>query len=91
MPGFLAPAPWSPGEGRLDGQSLRGKAPVEAARRARRGGVRAVALVGSLGDGWREALGEAFDEVHALLPAVGPDPLAGAAERLAAAAELLDL
>jgi glycerate kinase len=36
------------GEGRLDGQSLRGKAPAAAARRAARRDVPAVALAGSL-------------------------------------------
>jgi len=35
------------GEGRLDSQSLRGKAPAAAARRARAAGVPAVGLAGS--------------------------------------------
>lgn len=51
------------GEGRLDGQSLRGKAPVVAGRLARKLGVRSVALVGSLGPGWEPTLGDAFDLV----------------------------
>jgi glycerate kinase len=56
------------GEGRLDGQSLRGKAPVAAGRLARRTGVRSVALVGSVGEGWERALGDAFDEVRVIAP-----------------------
>lgn len=39
------------GEGRLDGQSLRGKVPVGVARRAKRHGVPVVAIVGVVGDG----------------------------------------
>lgn len=39
------------GEGRMDGQSVRGKVPVGVARRARAAGVPCVALCGSLGDG----------------------------------------
>ena len=54
------------GEGSLDHQSLRGKAPVVAGRMARRAGVRSVALVGRLGQGWHEAIDEAFDAVVAL-------------------------
>lgn len=57
------------GEGRLDGQSLRGKAPVSAGRLARRDGVRAVALVGSVGEGWELARGDAFDDVRVITPA----------------------
>jgi glycerate kinase len=57
------------GEGRLDGQSLHGKAPVAAGRLARRKGVRAVALVGSVGEGWERALGDAFDDVRVVTPA----------------------
>ena len=57
------------GEGRLDGQSLRGKAPVSAGRLARRSGVRAVALVGAVGNDWERAVGDAFDEVRVITPA----------------------
>jgi len=79
------------GEGRLDGQSLRGKAPVQAGRLARRAGVRSVALVGSLGEGWEAGLGDAFDSVVALPPASDTGRPRSAGETLAAAAELLDL
>ena len=77
------------GEGRLDGQSLHGKAPVVAGRRARARGLRATALVGTVGEGWRDALGDAFDDVVAL-PAAAVSR-AGAADRLSAAAALLEL
>ena len=40
------------GEGRLDGQSLRGKAPIGVAERAKRAGVPVVALVGVVGEGY---------------------------------------
>lgn len=39
------------GEGRLDGQSVRGKVIAGVARRARRAGVPVVAVVGAVGDG----------------------------------------
>lgn len=39
------------GEGRIDGQSARGKAPVGIARRCRKAGVPCVALCGSIGEG----------------------------------------
>lgn len=40
------------GEGRMDSQSLRGKAPVGVAERALRSGVPAIAVVGSIGNGY---------------------------------------
>jgi glycerate kinase len=70
------------GEGRLDGQSLHGKAPVAAGRLARAHGVPALALVGSVGEGWKATLGDAFDEVRSL-PA---GDAADAAQRLEATA-----
>src|SRR5262249_9650863 len=48
------------GEGRLDRQSLRGKAPVGVAAAARRQGVRVVALVGRLEIGHQEACAAGF-------------------------------
>lgn len=39
------------GEGRMDGQSLCGKAPIGAAKRAQKNGVPCIALCGSLGPG----------------------------------------
>jgi glycerate kinase len=80
------------GEGRLDGQSLRGKAPVAAGRLARRTGVRSVALVGSVGEGWERALGDAFDEVRVIAPPGTPaeEAMHGAAGLIAdSAAQLL--
>jgi glycerate kinase len=72
------------GEGRLDGQSLYGKAPAEAGRMARDLGVRAVALVGSVGPGWEKARAAAFDEVIPIAPD-GVSP----AEAMSRASELL--
>ena len=71
------------GEGRLDRQSLHGKAPVAAGRLARRAQVRSVCITGSLGDGWEDALGDAFDDVVEV-PS-GDDP----AGRVSAAAATL--
>jgi glycerate kinase len=56
------------GEGRLDAQSSSGKAAVAAGQLARRMGVRALALVGSLGPGWEAAAAAAFDEVKEITP-----------------------
>jgi glycerate 2-kinase len=44
------------GEGRLDGQSLSGKAVIGVAKAAAKHGVRTVALVGSLGEGHEKSL-----------------------------------
>jgi glycerate kinase len=71
------------GEGRLDDQSLRGKAPVVAGRVARAAGVRSVCISGSLGEGWQAAVGDAFDAV------VTVGPAADAVEGLSAAAATL--
>ncbi len=72
------------GEGRLDGQSLRGKAPAAAARRARKHGVPAAALAGSVELGAAElasaGMGRAWELVE----------LASARECLARPAELLE-
>ena len=43
------------GEGRLDSQSINGKVPIGVAERAKRKGKTTVAVVGSLGDGYRLA------------------------------------
>jgi glycerate kinase len=57
------------GEGRLDAQSLYGKASLAVARRARRHGVATIAVVGSLGEGYERAL----EELAAVEPiAIGP-------------------
>jgi len=73
------------GEGRLDGQSLRGKAPVVAGRLARGAGVKSLALVGSTGPGWEAALGDAFDQVLVTAP-----PELSPAQALGRAAQLLE-
>jgi glycerate 2-kinase len=79
------------GEGRLDSQSLRGKAAVSAGRLARSMGVRAVALVGVLGDGGQQAEGDAFDEIRVVAPSglTADDAMERAGELVADAAEAL--
>ena len=56
------------GEGRIDGQSLNGKGPVEAARLAKKYGKEAIAIAGSEGPGAMLLL-EVFDSYH-ILPEV---------------------
>ncbi len=53
------------GEGRIDGQSLNGKGPIEAARLAKKYGKEAVAFAGSEGPGAMLLL-EVFDSYHIL-------------------------
>ena len=68
------------GEGKLDAQSLRGKAPVGVARAAAAHGVPVVALAGVVEVADRELRAAGFEEAHALLE-LEPDPrsMAGAA------------
>ncbi len=54
------------GEGRLDPQSLAGKAPVVVARHARRLGVPCIALVGELAGDEADFQAEGMVEIHAL-------------------------
>jgi glycerate 2-kinase len=54
------------GEGTLDTQSLRGKAPLGVARAATEHGVPVVALVGVLEVARRELRAAGFEEAHAL-------------------------
>ncbi|MCS6836871.1 MAG: glycerate kinase [Anaerolineae bacterium] len=61
------------GEGQIDGQSLRGKAPFGAARRAKAAGVPCVALVGSVGADLDEAELAALG-IDVVLP-IGPRPM----------------
>jgi glycerate kinase len=49
------------GEGRLDGQSARGKAPVGVARIARKYGKTCIAFSGCVGDGAENCNGEGID------------------------------
>ncbi len=70
------------GEGALDTQTMRGKAPLVVARRARRAGIPVIAVCGRVDvekEIWQEA---GFTAVHALHPAAGRDEAAGAAVRL---------
>lgn len=52
------------GEGRLDGQSLAGKATVTVARRAKKAGVPVLAIVGGLGGGYEAAYAEGISAVQ---------------------------
>ena len=61
------------GEGQIDGQSLRGKAPFGAAKRAKAAGVPCVALVGSVGEDLDDAELAALG-IEAALP-IGPRPM----------------
>ena len=61
------------GEGSLDAQSLRGKAPFGVARAAAEGGVPVVALAGVVEVAERELRAAGFEEAHALTE-LEPDP-----------------
>lgn len=58
------------GEGRMDGQSIRGKAPVGVARRAKRQGVPVIAVVGSRADDIEAVYAEGIDLVLTTLGSV---------------------
>jgi glycerate 2-kinase len=73
------------GEGKLDAQSLRGKAPVGVARAATAHGVPVVALAGVVEVPDRELRAAGFEEAHALAE-LEPDP----ARSMAEAAPLLE-
>jgi glycerate 2-kinase len=77
------------GEGKLDRQSLFGKATISVARRAKKAGVPVLAIVGSAGDGYEAAYKEGIDAVMPLAP--GPITLeecqAHAAELVTAATQ----
>jgi glycerate 2-kinase len=73
------------GEGKLDAQSLRGKAPVGVARAATAHGVPVVALAGVVEVAARELRAAGFEEAHALTE-LEPDP----ARCMAQAAPLLE-
>ncbi|MFS8664974.1 MAG: glycerate kinase [Limnochordales bacterium] len=74
------------GEGRLDGQSARGKAPVAVARLARRWGKPVIAVAGALADDVDQLAEEGIDAAVAVTPR--PMPLE---EAMARAEELLEL
>jgi len=51
------------GEGRIDAQSLAGKAPIGVARLCKQVGIPCVAIVGTEGDGAEEALNEGIGQI----------------------------
>lgn len=67
------------GEGRLDAQSLHGKAPLGVARIAQAAGVPVIVLAGSLGDDYRALYAAGIDAAFSLVP--GPMDLAQACAR----------
>lgn len=71
------------GEGRLDGQSLQGKAVMAVARRAQAAGVPCVALVGSVGEGAERALAHGLAAYRVIGEGLAP------AESIARTAALL--
>lgn len=73
------------GEGRLDGQTLRGKTPAGVLRLARRHGVPVVAVAGSLGEGYDALYEQGLAAAFSLVP--GPLSLE---EALAQAEGLLE-
>lgn len=79
------------GEGRIDGQSLRGKAVAGVARRAKRLGIPVVAVVGDVGDGIEEAYDLGVSAVLSINRVARPyEEVRGRAPRdLAAAIETL--
>lgn len=72
------------GEGRMDGQTAHGKAPVGVALRARRYGCRTIALVGSLLPGYEAVYGQG---ISAVFPIINQPLTLG--EAMSRAAELL--
>jgi glycerate 2-kinase len=69
------------GEGRLDGQSLAGKATIAVARRAEKAGVPVLAIVGSLGDGFEAAYDQGLSAIMSITP--GPMSIEDAQRRAA--------
>ena len=71
------------GEGRMDAQSLSGKAPVGVARLCKLLGVPCVAVVGMAGDGAEQALAEGLESIRPLCQgSVTPDESLRDARRL---------
>lgn len=77
------------GEGRMDGQSVRGKTPLGVAKTAKRFGKPVIALVGSVGTDYRAVYAHGMDAVIPVLqrPDSLADILAAAADNIEAAAE----
>ncbi|MGW8311935.1 MAG: glycerate kinase [Desulfuromonadales bacterium] len=72
------------GEGRIDGQSVHGKAPVGVARIAARHGVPVIGIAGSLGPGSEKVKEHGISALFCMVkgPCSLPEALAGAAENL---------
>lgn len=70
------------GEGKLDGQSLQGKACLGVARRANMQGVRTVALVGCIGDEAQRTLDAGLAEYHIIGPDLPPEVSMAQADQL---------
>ncbi len=87
---WLRDADWVvTGEGRMDGQSVRGKTPLGVAKTAKRFGKPVIALVGSVGTDYRAVYAHGIDAVIPVLqrPDSLADILAAAADNIEAAAE----
>ena len=69
------------GEGRIDGQTVRGKTPAGVARLAKARGIRVVAVCGALGEGYEAVRGAGIDAVFSVAP--GPCTLEEAMEHAA--------
>jgi len=67
------------GEGRLDAQSLFGKATIAVARRAKKAGVPVLAITGGLDDGYQAAYAEGIEAIVPIAP--GPISLEDAQRR----------
>ncbi|MEO0476361.1 MAG: glycerate kinase [Planctomycetota bacterium] len=61
------------GEGRLDSQSLQGKAAMAVAKRCKLAGVPCVALVGSVGEGAEQALEHGLSAYHVIGEGLPPE------------------
>lgn len=60
------------GEGRMDSQTVGGKAPVGVARLAKKHGIPVIAIAGVLGDGVEAVHQHGIDAVFSILPALAP-------------------
>lgn len=79
------------GEGRVDGQTLRGKTPVGVSRRAMAAGVPVLALAGIVGDGAEALFEHGVVAIHSIVPGVTslPEALENAERNLRFAARNL--
>jgi glycerate 2-kinase len=79
------------GEGKLDGQSLAGKAPVGVARRASAAGVRCIAVAGDVELGGEEVRAAGFESAISLVEHLGGEASLGRPEEAIADATALIL